>query len=212
MTELFNYPFKEFISNYKPSIQEEISSSSFIFDKSQEGLWYNWSTSVGTKYTAISYSAGSTQILYPDLPIQSPIIKIFENQKIQENEWSQIPIYELTMPQISGIRSMLLMDNCQRNPCVWIGTFSYKTTTSYIYQWNFISNQLKCLFSFTNSNSVRTIKKYKNIVYIGTQNDFQSESPSTLYYVNLKYPYWINKTFFTYQSQSINGSIFGIYI
>ena len=202
-----------------------------IFNKaSTNGLWYNWATDVGSKYTSISYSAGTTWLLNQTLPITLPEIHIFKNKDIKCSNKECNSIYKIVLNGVQGIRSLLVVDNDKNkcDPYCLIGTFEYpnpsKTYNTRLLKWNFKTNKLKEILKITYDNSIRQIIRYKNkfndIIFYSTQNDTFDNASSKLY--------WINKSdidnkkcnknikikyiSFKYKNEEINGSIWDFFI
>jgi hypothetical protein len=183
-----------------------------LFDQGSKQLWYNWSNSIGNNYVALSYSAGSTQIIYNDLSLQKPIIKIFNKKTIEFTEENE-PLFTIECNELEGIRSLLLIDNYE-NPFLLIGSFSYTQNESYIYYLDILTQNLKKIYKFNDSNSVRTMINYNNTIYIATQNDLNNDINSTIYYIKIKdiCKKNIKSTNFIYNNEYIKGSIWSFYM
>lgn len=157
----------------------------FIFNEAdKKGLYYNWATSVGNKYTCISYSAGTTyatQKINGDPKLTPPEILIFLNNQFNDKK-KEIPEYKLTLP-VQGIRSSLLIDDVD-DPYVLLGTFFYPTSelpdqSVQLIKWDFINNKIIILKEYTNfGNSIRKILRYKkdkiDLIYFSFQDDTQN--------------------------------------
>lgn len=204
-----------------------------IFNKaSRNGLWYNWATDVGNKYTAISYSAGTTWILNQTMPITPPEILIFKNKKINCPNKENLQQYKIILNDVQGIRSLLVVDDGKNkcDPYCLIGTFEYPNQTqtqeynTRLLKWNFRTNKLVEIQKITYDNSIRQIIRYKNksndIIFYSTQNDTFENSSSKLYWIN-KYDIdnkkcskdiKINYITFKYKNEKINGSIWDFFI
>ncbi len=168
------------------------TKNGFVFSQGESGQWYNWANCFGTKYTGISYSAGTTYLFNKSSPLVYPIIKIFDNNQINSEQQSQ-PLFQLELKE-QGIRSMLMIDNCS-DPYVLIGTFTYPVkgivSTCKMIKWNFITNKLTTLFELENTNSIRKILLYKlskskKYIVFSTQNDLglSSSTKSQIFYFN----------------------------
>lgn len=202
-----------------------------VFNKaSRNGLWYNWSTDVGKKYTAISYSAGTTWILNQTSPIVSPEILIFKNKNIKCYNGDKEHIYKIVLDGVQGVRSLLVIDDGKNkcHPYCLIGTFEYpnptKTYNTRLLKWDLKTNKLEEIQKITYDNSIRQIIRYKNksndIIFYSTQNDTFENLSSKLYWIN-KYDIdnkkcskdvKINYITFKYKNEKINGSIWDFYI
>lgn len=197
-------------------LDKSYTDNELIFDEAKEGLWYNWANSVGQDHIAISYSAGLTQLIQPFSSFQNPILKIFKKSSLPENEL----LYEKTFDYLEGIRSLLVVDPPCSNSFLLIGSFSYENPNnlneqvkSYIYKLDLVTYELSLLYVFDNDNSIRTMKIYKDHIFIATQNDFNSESISTLYHILIKdigKP--LKSTQFYDQTQLLKGSIWSFSI
>lgn len=202
-----------------------------VFNKaSRNGLWYNWATDVGSKYTAISYSAGTTWVFNQTSPIVSPEILIFKNKNVNCSNSQKLYTHKIILNNVQGVRSLLVVDDEKNkcNPYCLIGTFEYPNPTKIyntrLLKWDFKTNKLEEILKITYDNSIRQIIRYKNksndIIFYSTQNDTFDESTSKLYWIN-KYDIdnkkcnkdaKINYITFKYKNVKINGSIWDFFI
>jgi hypothetical protein len=75
------------------------TNPAFVFNQAdKQGLWYNWATGVGEKYTGVSYSPGSTYIFNKTELPKPPEILIFSNDQVNNTE-QKFPLYTLVITQ-----------------------------------------------------------------------------------------------------------------
>lgn len=179
------------LSNVPNFIEGIINKPSIFNIAPKKNLWYNWATSVGKKYTCITYSAGTTYFFQNQEPLQFPVINIFYNSSIN-NKNEQKPLYSITIP-IQGIRSAIVIDD-QNDPYVLLGTFIYPQigvkVESSIFKWNFTTGKLNKIFTIRDTNSIRTFKRYKtnccDKIFFSSQEDLILQRNSKLYLVDTK--------------------------
>jgi hypothetical protein len=165
----------------------------FIFNQASNGLYYNWSSSVGCDYVCYTYSPGTTFIINkltnPDAELEQSQVLIFDKRDINDKIQKE-PIYKIVLPKfIEGIRSSLIIEDDISNPFVLLGTFSYpqkgRISNSYLLKWYFKSNILEKILLFENDNSIRKIIRHvtssSDYIYLSTQNDSDPKITSKIY-------------------------------
>jgi hypothetical protein len=173
------------------------NNNPFIFNEGNNGLYYNWSSSVSNNYVCYSYSPGTTfitlSIINPTLELKQSEVLIFSKSDINDKIKKE-PIYKIILPKyIQGIRSSLIIEDDILNPFVLLGTFSYpvqgKIINSYLFKWYFNSNKLEQILVINDVNSIRKIIRNKTAssdqIYLSTQNDtFNPIINSQIYRLN----------------------------
>lgn len=163
----------------------------FVFNQAPSNLWYNWASSVGSKYTCATYSAGTTFFFQNQQPLQPPMVQIYLNEDFNDKT-AKKPVHSITLPA-QGLRSALVVDDVV-DPYVLLGTFAYPqqgvAASTSIFRWNFISGKLTRIFTIEGSNSLRTMIRYKNggkdVIFFSTQEDLFVPAPSRIYKVPTK--------------------------
>jgi len=154
-----------------------------------------------------------------------PYIEIFSKEQVN-SEIKPTPEYTITL-QEQGIRSLLLVDNLCSRPYLLIGTFTYPVTnvqsTCKMLKWDFTINKLSTLYTFYDTNSIRSIVRYQNSCYdyiiFSTQTDTNSSTIlPKIYYVKEKHiknsecyrPYHF--VILRYDCENIYGSIWDLHL